>query len=74
MRIDIAVANSQHFYRLVISLLAVSVEGVMLPITPRAPPYSILTGAVDAGSSVGSGDTSGEDLNHLLSALFWATF
>ena len=66
MRIDIAVANSQHFYRLVISLLAVSVEGVRLPITPRVPPYSILTGAVDAGSSVGSGDASGEDLNLLL--------
>jgi hypothetical protein len=60
MRIDLAVANSRHFYRLVISYW-LSVQRVLGFLERLKRPYSILTGAVDVGRSVGSGDGSGED-------------
>jgi hypothetical protein len=59
MGIDLAVANSQHFYRLVISYW-LSVSRVLGFLERLEHPCSILTGAVDAGSSVGSGDASRE--------------
>jgi hypothetical protein len=60
MGIDLAVANFRHFYRLVISYwLSIWKALVFLERIERS--CSILTGAVDTGNSVRSGDVSGED-------------
>jgi hypothetical protein len=59
MRIDIAVANSRHFCRLVISYWLL-VYRVLDFLEGPERPYSTLTGVVDAGSSASSGDASGE--------------
>jgi hypothetical protein len=59
MGIDLAVTNSQQFYRLVISYW-LSVSRVLGFLERLEHPCFILTGAVDARSSVSSGDASGD--------------
>jgi hypothetical protein len=67
MRTNLAVANSRHFYRLVISYwLSVRRVFAFLECLKRlGRPYSIITGTADASSSVGSGMLPGRVLRQI---------